>query len=513
VADLKTEPPQRPAAPGPGRAPRRARRAWARALEAARPAALWRGLWHGLWHRHRLMTILVAVSVVPRVLAVLAFRPALLTADSFLYMSGAVTGTLGTIRPSGYSLFLAAVRVLPGAALPAVTIAQHLMGIAVAVIVYALLRGRGLPGWGAALAAVPALFDVREIALESYVLPDTLFALVVVVAVALLLTRRAPAAWQCAAAGLLLAYACVLRGNGLPLAVVAGVYLLTRRPGWRALAAGAAAFAVPVLGYVIAFHAAYGSYSLTTSDGLFLWSRTTSFADCAVIAPPARLAPLCPSRARGIPVPPGGSWSVSRLLAAPTPSEYLWSGSAWWRRDAYPGINSYNNRLGRQFAEDAIEAQPLGYLRVVSRDVLLTFAATDRPQGASSMTFTTAPRIAALPSYYRADELAYAGTAANTHAVPPWSFFLLLYQQPVVFPGIVFALVLLAGLAGAARDWRRLGGPAALPWALAAASVLTPALLTQSLYRYVIVAIPLSCLAAGLAFAPRDAAAPQSGGG
>jgi hypothetical protein len=49
---------------------------------------------------------------------------------------------------------------------------------------------------------------------------------------------------------------------------------------------------------------------------------------------------------------------------------------------------------------------------------------------------------------------------------------------------------------------------AALPWALAAVSVVSPALLTQSLYRYVIVAIPLACLAAGLAFAdlrPRQA--------
>jgi hypothetical protein len=50
------------------------------------------------------------------------------------------------------------------------------------------------------------------------------------------------------------------------------------------------------------------------------------------------------------------------------------------------------------------------------------------------------------------------------------------------------------------RAWRRWGGMAGLPWALAAVSIVTPALLTQSLYRYVIVAIPLACLAAGLAF-------------
>ncbi len=117
------------------------------------------------------------------------------------------------------------------------------------------------------------------------------------------------------------------------------------------------------------------------------------------------------------------------------------------------------------------------------------------------MTFTPAARIAALPGYYRADEQAYAGTTANTHAVTPWSFWLFLYQQPVVFPGLLFLAVVAAGLAGVLRNWRRWGGPAALPWTLAAVSILSPALLTQSLYRYVIVAIPLSALAAGLAFA------------
>jgi hypothetical protein len=446
------------------------------------------------------MVILVALSLIPRLLASLAFRPALLTADSFLYMSNAVTNTPGNIRPSGYAVFLDLAGVLPRP-LAAVVALQHLMGIAVAVIVYALLRYRGLPGWGAALAAAPVLFDVREIALESYILPDTVFGLAVVSAVALLLTRRTPRRWQCAAAALLLAYACLLRGNGLPLAVVTAAFLAVRQVGWRAARMAAAVFAVPVAGYVALFHATYGTWSLTASDGMFLWSRTTSFASCAAIQPPARLRPLCPDRAKGIPVPAGGSWSATRLLDAPTPADYLWSPQAWWRHDAHPGIDRYNNRLARQFAESAIESQPGGYLRVVARDVLLTFTATDRPQGPSAMTFTARPRIPRLPGYYQADEQDYAGTTGNTRAVSPYAFFVFLYQQPVVFPGIAFALAFLIGAAGAARDWRRWGGPAALPWALAAVSIVSPALLTQSLYRYVIVAIPLSCLGAGLALA------------
>jgi len=463
------------------------------AASAVSPRALWRD--------HRLFTILALLSLLPRILATISFRPALLTADSFLYMKDAVNSTLGVIRPSGYSFFL---RVLePFHSLLLVTTIQHLMGIAIAVIVYGLLRYHGLPGWGAALAAAPTLFDTRQIALESYILPDTAYCLVIMLAVAVLLTRRTPRPWQCVAAGLLLAYASVLRGNGLPLVFVALAFMLARRVGWRALAAGAAAAAIPLIGYAAAYDHSHGQFNIASSDGIFLWSRTTSFASCAIIKPPPRLLPLCPSREASVQVPPGPAWSVSALLAAPTPADYLWASDAWWRHDAHPGINSYNDKLGRQFAFDAIRAQPLDYLRVSARDVALVFASTDRPLSHATMSFTTAPHIRVLPSYYAGDLRAYAHTTQNTHPVQPYAYFLFLYQLPVYFPGIIFFLVVLAGLAGVVRNWRRWGGPQALPWLIAAISIVLPAFLTQSLYRYTIVAIPLACVAAGLAFVRR----------
>src|ERR1022692_426591 len=457
-----------------------------------------------LWRNHRLFTILALLSLLPRILAACAFSPALLTADSFLYMNDAVHFTLGTIRPSGYSFFL---RVLePFHSLLLVTTAQHLMGVAVAAIVYGLLRYHGLPGWAATLAAAPTLFDARQIALEAYILPDTLYCLVIMLAVALLLTRRAPRPWQCVAAGLLLAYASVLRGNGLPIVFVALAFMLVRGVGWRALTAGAVAGAVPLIGYAAAFDATYGQFNITVSDGLFLWSRTTSFANCAIIKPPPQLLPLCPDRDTSVRVPPAQPWSVPHLLAEPTPADYLWSSGAWWKHDAHPGVNNYNDRLGMQFALDAIRAQPLDYLGVAARDVALGFFATDRPQTHATISFTVKPHIAVLPARYIRDIREYAHTTENTHPVHPYDYFLFLYQQPVYFPGVVFFLVVIAGLAGIIRSRRRRGGLAVLPWAIAAASIVVPALLTQSLYRYTIVAIPLACVAAGLAFARRDPA-------
>ena len=192
-------------------------------------------------------------------------------------------------------------------------------------------------------------------------------------AVALLLTRRGPTPWRCALAGLLLAWAAVTRGNGAPEMAGLLAALAIRRVGWRSLAATVAAFAIPVLGYMTAFDVINGNFALTDSDGMFLWSRTMSFADCAVIKPPANLRPLCRGSQVDHPAGPTPTWSARALLTARSPAEHLWAPGAWWRRDAHPGINAANNSLAMHFAVDAITAQPGAYLRTVMSGVTLTF--------------------------------------------------------------------------------------------------------------------------------------------
>jgi hypothetical protein len=470
-------------------------RARARAMAAGvTPAALWRD--------HRLFTVLVLLAVAVRVLVTLAFQPALFIADSFGYMYNGVHLAVGQLRPAGYSMLL---RVLePFHSLLLVTTLQHLMGIGTAIIVYGLLRYWGLPAWGAALATVPTLFDARQLALESYILPDAVFGFVTLVAVALLLTKRTPTIWRCVVAGLLVAWASVLRGNGAPIMLALFAFMLIRRVGWRALSAGAAAFAIPLVAYASLFAATFGQFDITNSTGLFLWSRTMSFANCSVIKPPPDLRPLCPDR-QGLRARPVTAWSVSSLLNERTPGEYLWSGDAWWRHDAHPGINAYNNRLGMRFALDAIKAQPLSYLRVTAQGVLLTFLATDRADNYLSLNFTAGPVVPVpLSASYLSHLRAYAHTTSDTHLVQPYAYYTYLYQLPVWFPGVAFFVVMVIGLGGVLRQWRRWGGPAALPWAVAVIGLVVPIAVAQYLYRYAITAVPLACLAAGLAFARLD---------
>ncbi len=474
--------------------------------------ALWRSQPATLWRDHRLITVAVALSLVPRILAMLAFRPALFTPDSFAYLAEGAHPNLSQWHPSGYPVFLWLLS--PFHTLALVTAVQHLIGVATAIVVYALLRHWGLPAWGATLAACPTLIDSRQVALESSILPDTGYALLLTAAVAIVLIRRAPgrprpAPAQCAAAGALLFGAAILRGNGAPEMLALLAVLVAWRAGLRAMAAATIAFTLPLLAYMGLFAAKYGNFALTNSDGMFLWSRTMSFADCPAIRPPADLRALCPDR-QPDPPRPAGPWSVPALLGSPAPAAYLWAPGAWWRHDAHPGFNAANNALALHFALDAIRAQPASYVRTVASGVMLTFIATDRTLNVRQLHFTATPDVARLDRSQRRHLEAYGHVGSDTHPVEPWAYFLYLYQQPVYFPGVVFGLVLAAGLAGAIRQWRRGGGPPALPWAVAALGIVVPVAVHEYHYRYAITVIPAACLAAGLAFARHPGPVPQA---
>jgi hypothetical protein len=472
-----------------------------RTAASLRPASLCRN--------HRLFTIAACVSVIPRVIAALGFKPALLIQDSFSYLAQGVHLTpLSQLRPAGYPMLLKVLE--PFHSLLLVTTLQHLMGIALAVIIYAVLRSRGLPAWGATLAAAPTLFDSRQIWLESSILPDTLFTFVLMIAIAILVIRPKPAIWQAVVIGLLVAWAAVIRGNGAPVVVIIGAFLLLQRVGWKVFTACLAAFAIPVAGYALAFFAEYGQLNITNSSGMFLWSRTMSFANCSIIKPPADLRALCPTAQPGHPTSPAPPWSVPALLNERTPADYLWAGGAWYRVDKDPGINAHNNKLAMQFAERAIEAQPADYLKVVGEGVFLTFAATDRSEDYLSDHFTVAPHVATLAPYMKHDEARYAHTTSNTHVVQPWAFFMFLYQLPVWFPGWVFFAVLVGGLVMLIARWRRgWGRYAGLAWGVAVINLVVPIAAHELDYRYALSAVPFGCLALGLAFirkpAPRAA--------
>ena len=142
--------------------------------------------------RHWLLAVLLAAGLVLRILVQIAYRPALFYIDSIKYLFGAYPGD----DPPGYQLVL---RPFLAVANPGTVAAvQHLLGLGMAVALYALLLRKGSPRWLAALATAPVLLDGYQLQMEQTVMPDVLFEALMVAGLVVLLWRPRPQLWMVA---------------------------------------------------------------------------------------------------------------------------------------------------------------------------------------------------------------------------------------------------------------------------------------------------------------------------
>ena len=139
--------------------------------------------------RHWLFGLVLVAALVVRILTALAFRPIMwFGGDSASYLATGLRLVPDPSRVGGYGFMLWVLRPLHSFALVAAV--QHLMGLAMGVLIYLLARRFGLPAWAATLATIPVLFDAYELQLESDAVPDIPFGFLVLLALYLLL--RAP---------------------------------------------------------------------------------------------------------------------------------------------------------------------------------------------------------------------------------------------------------------------------------------------------------------------------------
>jgi glycosyltransferase involved in cell wall biosynthesis len=483
--------------------------------------------------RHQLFALALAAGAVLRLIAMLGYPGALwFSGDSYVYLGSALRLRPDLSKTTGYSLFLRALE--PFGSLTLVTGVQHLMGLGVAVMIYALAVHCRVPKLWATVATLPVLLDGFVVEDEHMVMAEALFTFLIMLALLLLLWRDR-VSWPVALlAGLLSGYAIIVRSEGLPILILFPGFLLLRTlsKGWRSAGRGGRppqtpprwrgwlatvmltiGCLVPVAAYVGWFHSWTGTYSLTRSDGFYLWGRVSSFAECSVIKPPADELKVCPSGSPSSRTPPG---------------DYIWHAPQVHLNLPGGPVSATNDALLRDFALRAIEAQPAGYLESVLKGVALSVEWPRQkypdPGTVSYYYFHRKPQTIPANHVWITGGTAYQDAVRYGHATPsrvvePFAILIAGYERLFYTYGPLFGLILLTGLGGVIRFrrsagrlpvrlvWSRRTG-SMLPWVTGVVLLVFPIAVADFDYRYLLPVLPLACLAAGLAFAPARAPAP-----
>ena len=399
--------------------------------------------------RHRVLAVLLSVGFVLRVLATVGYRPALIYIDSAAsYLAQLRSLDPRGPNPLGYGVLLLRPVLVVGNLLT-VVIVQHLMGLLMAVLIYALLVRRGTRNWLAALATAPLLLDAYQVQIEQNIMSDVLLQALLLGAVTLVAWRSAPGWRTAAAAGVLLGLATLTRLAGV-LAIVAVVgYLLWVGRGRRRFALAAVAltaFALPVYGYAQYYHHVSGHYALSPSGGAMAYGRAATFVDCRGMEMPGYERQLCPRQPLGH--RHGPDWyahdPASAVFALQTP----------------PGV-ALDDAL-QDFARRSVLHQPFAFAGAVAADAAKVFHLThddlanpDAPAERWRFQLT----YPMYPALVTADTVAQFGDrygGGGPVVVRPVAEILRGYQLSVGYtPGPVVALAVLLALAAGVVRRRR----------------------------------------------------------
>ena len=443
------------------------------------PGVAWAG-WKTV-RRHWLFVLVLTAGLALRVLAQAAYRPALLYIDSEKYLEGSVA-----TAPQGYQALLRALEPLGGLALVAAV--QHAFGLAIAVALYAVLLRRGAPRWVATLAAAPVLLDAYQLQLEQTIMSDVLFEVMITAALVVLLWRPGP--WPVAAGALVLGAAVTVREIGAVLIVPVVVFAALTVRGWRrragraALAAGC--FVLPVLGYLTGTFVVTGHFVMSGNGPSPQYGRAAAAADCVTLRLPADERALCPSPAQTLAL--GG---IDGLLHNPrSPGHTV---------PVPPGLT--RDEFLDRFAIAVFRQQPLRVAASVARDSVRLFAPVR--DGDPQVTPIARWQFQDFyPVYPRRYSMAFLTRLAHAHgsggdlvAVQPAASFLRTYQLGGGYtPGPLYAVFLVAGVAGAVRRRTELRVPCLLV-TLAAVVLLVGSDAFEFSWRYQLPAVVMLPLA------------------
>ncbi|MGO9501540.1 MAG: hypothetical protein ACLPUO_08175 [Streptosporangiaceae bacterium] len=308
-----------------------------------------------LARKHWIAALLLTAGLVLRILAMVAYRPALLYVDTLKYLYHAWAGS----DPVGYKVPLKIILAVGN--LTTVVGVQHLLGLAMAVALYAVLIRRGTARWLAALAIAPVLLDAYQLQMEQTIMPDVWFEALIVAGLVVLAWRPELTTGAVVLGGVILGASATIRQVGEILIVPAVIFVAVAAGGWRPAIrkclALCVAFAVPILFYCAASYDLSGQFSLSRSGVAATYGRMAAAADCATLKPPAGLASLCPSAGEQTVGPDRLDHDANSPVKLFTP----------------PAGMSRNVATGK-FDDAVLKQQPLRVAEAIGRDALKLFA-------------------------------------------------------------------------------------------------------------------------------------------
>jgi glycosyltransferase involved in cell wall biosynthesis len=419
-----------------------------------------------------LFVVFLGIGTVLRVITWLAYQPAMLYIDSFRYLIMLGDPAVDGLDPIGYTIILYPmifVGKLFGAGLALTSAVQHLVGLALAVLMYRICRGLGAVRWVSALITVPILMDAYQLQIEQNIMAEIWSDAFLLVAVWLLIAwrlrrpgdepdpgdpRHAPGAgplwYQAAIAGALIGANVPVRIIGIVAVIPFVAYLILVGARWRdrrwwrtmltRLAAGLAGFAIILGGYMVVYRVATGHVGLSGATGSVLYGRAATIARCDDLPLNRYQRMVCPKE------PLGERLGVDAY--AHNPME---------RPEGLPQGMSLH-RVRSEFGKIVLRHQPLDLAVAVTRDFLKGFewSKVDHPGDTPLKRWQFQidyPRWEATD----ADKWTLYFDRTVPHVITPLTTFLRSYQLHHGYvPGTLLGVAGLVGVAGVLR--RRRGG-------------------------------------------------------
>ncbi|SDS57475.1 Glycosyl transferase family 2 [Microlunatus soli] len=426
---------------------------------------------------NRLFSIFLALGLIMRIITWLAYQPAMLYIDSFRYINNLYSLCVDGLNPVGYDLILVpliSIGRLFNSGLALTTAVQHLLGLAIAIVLYRISRGLGAPKIVSAIITLPVLLDAYQLHIEQNIMAEIWSDAILLGALWLLLAwkfRRAegiparhrlrpkhdrdhdhddpdrrygPLPWQAATAGALIAFNVPIRIIGLVVAIAFFGYLILAGARWRdriwwkkmikRVVAGAVAFAVLLGSYMIVFRIATGGWGLSAASSDVLYGRAATVAKCNELDLNANLTQLCPN------VPLDQRDGVDAYTHSGSKVEPLPEGTT-------------QEQLRHEFGMTVLRHQPFDLIFAVLKDFAKGFA----------WSRTTSHNDVPLKRWqFEHDYTRWEATDANAvtqrfdntdpHVIGAFTTFLRAYQLHGGYTrGTFLAFAVLLGLAGAIR--------------------------------------------------------------